>query len=91
MAHCSDEMKALWIAELKKHGVEEVTMKVNKTIVEKLEFPPGETVHFGDADTWLTLCGTGWIHASNDPAHVTCMECLAILEQRETAVSQETP
>jgi len=58
-------------------------LKTTVTLVKKLEFPVGETVHYGNADTWLALCGSGWLHASNDPSDVTCMECLAILEQRE--------
>lgn len=66
-------------------------MNVTKTQVKKLVFPPGETVHYGNAETWLALCGSGWLHVSNDPADVTCLGCLAILEEKEaeTAVSQE--
>lgn len=66
-------------------------MRITKHIVDKLEFPPGETVHFGDPDTWLALCGSAWFHVSNDPSRVTCTECLALLEQRpelETAVKE---
>lgn len=58
-------------------------MHTSKTIVKKLSFPPGEKVHYGNSDTWLALCGTGWIHCSNYPSDVTCMECLSILEQIE--------
>lgn len=67
-------------------------MKTTVQIVDRLEFPPGETVHFGDPDTWLALCGSAWFHVSNDPPRVTCTDCLTLLEQQpdsETAVSKE--
>ena len=56
-------------------------MKIRKQIVNRIEFPEGETVHFGNPDTWLALCGSEWFHVSNDPSRVTCMDCLALLEQ----------
>lgn len=57
--------------------MEKITTQVNK-----LKFPPGSKVHYGDADAWLTLCGSAWFHISNVPTDVTCKECLAILEQK---------
>ena len=64
-------------------------MNISITKVKKLNFPPGEKVHYGNAETWLALCGSGWIHCSNDPSDVTCMECLALLEQRELSVEAD--
>lgn len=50
---------------------------------DKFKFIEGAKVHYGNPETWLALCGSGWLNASENPADVTCVECLNLLEQRK--------
>lgn len=58
-------------------------MKTTIIITKDFRFVEGAKVHYGNAQTWLALCGSAWLNVSNDPAEVTCIECLNLLEQSE--------
>lgn len=62
------------------------------TVVQSddFQFIEGAKVHYGNSDTWLALCGSGWLNASENPAEVTCIECLNLLEQRENSNEGKT-
>lgn len=53
-------------------------------------FETSANVHYGNGE-WLTLCGTGWVYVTNDPAQVTCENCKRILKEKSMEEKREVP